>query len=130
MCQDNCNTKEASRKGKHINFTERKIIEHLYNIQNKSYTDIARELERHRITISREIKKGKVELRNTDYSVLYEQNSLIITSKLDFSRWAEIMGDQVITKAILDRLMHLSEIFNLEGKSYRLEHRETLLGGN
>ncbi len=29
MCQDNCNTKEGSRKGKHINFTERKIIEHL-----------------------------------------------------------------------------------------------------
>ena len=61
---------------------------------------------------------------------LYEQNSLIITSNLGFSRWAEIMGDQVITTAILDRLMHHSEIFNLEGKSYRLEHRETILGGN
>ncbi len=45
---------------------------HLYNIQNKSKTKIAQELERHRTTISREIKKGKVELRNTDYLIREE----------------------------------------------------------
>ncbi|MFW6029993.1 MAG: ATP-binding protein [Halanaerobiales bacterium] len=32
------------------------------------------------------------------------------------------MGDQVIITAILDRVMHHSEIFNLSGKSYRLEN--------
>ncbi len=59
-------------------------------------------------------------------SDFYEQNSLIITSNLGFSRWAEVMGDQVITTAILDRLMHHSEIFNLDGKSYRLENKDNI----
>ncbi|SFL83679.1 helix-turn-helix domain-containing protein, partial [Candidatus Frackibacter sp. WG13] len=66
MCQDNYTTE--NRKGKHLKWEERKIIEHLYNIQEKSITKIAEELDRHRTTISREIKKGKVELLNTDYT--------------------------------------------------------------
>ena len=57
---------------------------------------------------------------------LYEQTSLIITSNKGFGDWAELMGDPVITTAILDRIMHHSEIFNLSGKSYRLEHREKI----
>lgn len=60
-------------------------------------------------------------------SELYEQTSLIITSNKGFSDWAELMGgDPVITTAILDRVMHHSEIFNLTGNSYRLEHRERI----
>ena len=58
---------------------------------------------------------------------LYEQTSLIITSNKGFGKWAEIMGDQIITTAVLDRIMHHSEIFNLSGKSYRLENREKIL---
>jgi DNA replication protein DnaC len=58
---------------------------------------------------------------------LYEQASLIITSNKGFGDWAELMGDPVITTAILDRIMHHCEIFNLTGKSYRLEHRDTIL---
>jgi DNA replication protein DnaC len=60
-------------------------------------------------------------------SELYEQTSLIITSNKGFSEWTEIMGEQEITTAILDRIMHYSEIFNLKGKSYRLEYRENIL---
>ena len=41
-------------------------------------------------------------------------------------KWAEVLGDPVITMAILDRLMHHSEIFNLSGKSYRLENRKKI----
>lgn len=58
---------------------------------------------------------------------LYEQTSIIITSNKGFGKWAEIMGDQVITTAILDRIMHHSEIFNLTGKSYRLECRDNII---
>lgn len=57
----------------------------------------------------------------------YEQTSVIITSNKGLSKWAEVLGDQVITTAILDRIMHHSEIFNLSGKSYRLEHREKVI---
>ena len=66
MCQDNDTTE--SRKGKHLTLDERKLIEHLYNIQEKSPKEIGEELDRHRTTISREIKKGTVELLNSDYS--------------------------------------------------------------
>lgn len=57
----------------------------------------------------------------------YEQTSIIITSNKGLSKWAEVLGDQVITTAILDRIMHHSEIINLSGKSYRLEHREKVI---
>jgi len=60
-------------------------------------------------------------------SELYEQTSIIITSNKGFSEWTEILGEQEITTAILDRIMHYSEIFNLKGKSYRLECREKIL---
>ena len=57
----------------------------------------------------------------------YEQTSVVITSNKSFGKWTEVLGDQVITTAILDRLMHYSEIFNLTGKSYRLEHRKSII---
>ncbi|WP_042316216.1 ATP-binding protein [Desulfofarcimen acetoxidans] len=41
--------------------------------------------------------------------------------------WAEFIGDPVITTAILDRLVHNSEIFNMSGESYRIKHRNTIL---
>jgi DNA replication protein DnaC len=60
-------------------------------------------------------------------SALYEQTALIITSNKGFEDWAEFMGDPVITTAILDRIAHHSEIFNLTGDSYRLKHRYSIL---
>ncbi|WP_243237347.1 ATP-binding protein, partial [Heliobacterium chlorum] len=36
-------------------------------------------------------------------------------------------GDNVITTAILDRLVHHSELFSLSGDSYRMTHRKTFL---
>lgn len=44
-------------------------------------------------------------------SALYEQTALIITSNKGLENWAELMGDPVITTAILDRIAHHSEIF-------------------
>lgn len=60
-------------------------------------------------------------------SNLYEQRSVIITSNKGFEEWAELLQDPVITTAILDRLTHHSEIFNMTGDSYRLKHRDTIL---
>ena len=58
---------------------------------------------------------------------LYQQTSIILTSNKGLVEWGEFMGDPVITAAMLDRLMHKCEIFNMEGDSYRLTHRETIL---
>lgn len=60
-------------------------------------------------------------------SNLYEQRSIIVTSNKGFEEWAELLQDPVITTAILDRLTHHSEIFNMTGQSYRLKHRDTIL---
>jgi len=59
---------------------------------------------------------------------LYGQTSIIITSNKGPEDWGEILGDPAITTAILDRLLHKSEVLNLVGDSYRLKHRQTIFG--
>jgi DNA replication protein DnaC len=60
-------------------------------------------------------------------SQLYQQTSIIVTTNKGFEEWAEFMGDTVITTAILDRLVHKCELFNMTGESYRLKHREAII---
>ncbi len=57
---------------------------------------------------------------------LYQKTSVVITSNKGFDEWVDFIGDPVITTAILDRLVHHSELFSLTGPSYRLEHRSTI----
>ena len=59
-------------------------------------------------------------------SLLHEQTSLIITSNKGLDEWTELLGDPALTTAVLDRITHRCELFNMTGKSYRLEHRESL----
>ena len=56
-------------------------------------------------------------------STLHEQASIIVTSNKSFEDWTELLGDDALTTAVLDRLVHKCELFNMTGKSYRLEHR-------
>ena len=58
---------------------------------------------------------------------LYERSSIILTSNKGPEEWVELMGDQGITTAILDRLLHRVEVIQLNGNdSYRLKHRFTI----
>lgn len=60
----------------------------------------------------------------------YERTTTIITTNQPFSKWSEIFGDVVLANAILDRLLHHSHVFFINGKSYRtkdiLELKEDL----
>jgi DNA replication protein DnaC len=58
---------------------------------------------------------------------LYQQTSIILTSNKGVAEWGEFMGDPVITAAMLDRLMHKCEVFDMDGDSYRLAHRQRIL---
>ena len=58
---------------------------------------------------------------------LYQQTSIILTSNKGLAEWGEFMGDPVITAAMLDRLMHKCEVFDMDGDSYRLAHRQRIL---
>jgi DNA replication protein DnaC len=57
---------------------------------------------------------------------LYQQTSIVVTSNKSFDEWGELLEDPVIAAAILDRLMHKSEVINMSGSSYRLEHRQRI----
>jgi len=51
----------------------------------------------------------------------YEQKSMIITSNLEFSQWNTVFGNDKLTAAMIDRLIHHSHILVFSGPGYRLE---------
>ena len=54
----------------------------------------------------------------------YTKKSTIFTSNMTFDKWPQILGsDEMITKAILDRILHYSYLFNISGPSYRLKDK-------
>jgi len=52
----------------------------------------------------------------------YEKRSIIFTTNKDLPEWAEMMGDPVLTTAMMDRILHHARCFSLKGESYRLKH--------
>ncbi|MFO7952689.1 MAG: IS21-like element helper ATPase IstB [Bacillota bacterium] len=50
----------------------------------------------------------------------YERQSIIITSNLQFGQWSSVLGDDRLTAALIDRLVHYAHILAFSGKSYRL----------
>jgi DNA replication protein DnaC len=55
-------------------------------------------------------------------SDIYERASIIVTTNKEIPEWVEVMGDPVLTTAILDRILHHARCFSLKGESYRLKH--------
>ncbi len=54
----------------------------------------------------------------------YERASMIVTSNKPFSKWGEIFGDDMAATAMIDRLIHHSEILSLKGDSYRIRGKD------
>jgi DNA replication protein DnaC len=54
----------------------------------------------------------------------YEQGSIVLTSNLPFTQWADAFaGDATLTAAMLDRLLHHAHIVQITGDSYRLRDK-------
>lgn len=70
------------------------------------------------------IERGEANLFFTFISELYERASIIVTSNKGFESWAELLGDEVMTTAPLDRLMRHAKVFSLSGESYRISSRK------
>ncbi len=51
----------------------------------------------------------------------YERNSVILTTNLPFENWTEVLGNERLTGAALDRLTHRCHILETKGESYRLQ---------
>ncbi|MCP3902647.1 MAG: ATP-binding protein [Planctomycetes bacterium] len=61
-------------------------------------------------------------------SYRYGRGAMCITSNKAISAWTEMLaGDEVITSAVLDRLLHASCVLNIKGRSYRLRELEESL---
>ena len=52
----------------------------------------------------------------------YEQGSIIITTNKSFEQWADIFADAILASAILDRIVHYSDIIKINGPSYRAKN--------
>jgi DNA replication protein DnaC len=48
---------------------------------------------------------------------------MLITSNRSVGEWGTVFGDPVVATAILDRLLHHSQIVTIRGDSYRLREK-------
>jgi DNA replication protein DnaC len=53
------------------------------------------------------------------FSDRYERASVAVTSNLAFAQWTQVFGNEQMTTALLDRLVHRSHILMMEGESFR-----------
>jgi DNA replication protein DnaC len=55
----------------------------------------------------------------------YEKASTVLTSNKGFEEWGEVLGDDVMAAALIDRVLHHCHLVNIRGNSYRMrEHTE------
>jgi DNA replication protein DnaC len=77
---------------------------------------------------------GYVSLREPESNLVFQiisqrhdkRRSTIVTTNKSFGEWNQIFHNDAMAHAIVDRLAERSEVFHLEGKSYRETHRERM----
>ena len=65
--------------------------------------------------------KAGAELLFEVVSRAYERQSILLTTNLPFENWTEILGNERLTGALLDRITHRVHIIEANGESYRLK---------
>ena len=118
---------KACESGKHIRFFTAASLANILLEKNSkgtlnSYLGTLKKVE---LMVIDEIgfvplHKDAAELLFQVISDCYERKSLIITSNLEFSQWNTVFGDNRLTAALVDRLIHHSHIVIFSGESYRL----------
>lgn len=57
----------------------------------------------------------------------HERAATVLTSNKGFEEWGQVLGDEVMAAALIDRLLHHCHIVNIRGNSYRLKEHQELL---
>ena len=57
---------------------------------------------------------------------VFETTSFIITTNKSPSEWAQMLDDEVLATAILDRLLYQCQLIPLDCDSYRMQNRKTI----
>lgn len=65
-------------------------------------------------------ERSETDVLFTLLSARYEMRSVLITSNLPFANWDSIFKDKITTTAAIDRLIHHSQILELNAESYRI----------
>ena len=119
-------------------------VKHGYNVRFKKASDLVNEMsearsEKHLVDYIRTLNRchlliiDEVGYLNYDVSASsllfqvvgnrYEKASTLYTTNLEFTRWAQFIGDDTLASAIVDRIAHHAIILNMNGpKGWRLEH--------
>lgn len=50
---------------------------------------------------------------------------MIITSQVPVSKWHEIIGEQTVADAFMDRIIHQAHRLELKGESLRIKDKKT-----
>ena len=82
MCQDNNNTN--SKKGKHLEYSERQSIERWWNRDHRTKVEIAALLDRNEKTIRNEIKRGLVKNLTTHLEEIWVYSADIAQQKYEY----------------------------------------------
>lgn len=116
----------ACRQGKHVRFfTAAALVNRLEEAQKQYQLErLLRQLDKLDLLICDELgylsfNRSGAELLFQVFADRYERASLLITSNLPFSEWQQVFQGERMTAALLDRLTHHCEIFEMNGESYR-----------
>ena len=82
MCQQNNNTK--SKKGKHLEYSERQSIKRWFNRDKRTKVEIAELLDRTEKTIRNEIKRGLVKNLTTELIEIWVYNADVEQQKYEY----------------------------------------------
>ena len=115
-------------KGRHVRFYTATGLANILQekLQRGTLSSFMASLRRVELLVLDEIgfvtlHKEASELLFQIVSDCYEQKSLIITSNLEFSQWNTVFGNDKLTAAMIDRLIHHSHILVFSGPGHRLE---------
>lgn len=117
----------ACAQGKRVRFwTVCSLVTHLLEIrEQRELQHFQAQWEKHDLVILDELgyvpfSKEGAELLFEMVSRAYERVSLIVTTNLPFEQWIDVMGNERLTGALLDRITHRVHIIEANGESYRL----------
>lgn len=116
----------ACRQGRRVRFvTAAALVTQLEEAQKQYQLErVLRALDRVELLICDELgylsfSRAGAELLFQVFADRYERRSLLVTSNLAFSEWGQVFQGDRMTAALLDRLTHRCQIFEMNGESYR-----------
>jgi len=116
------------REGRRVRFfTAANLVTRLEEAQKQYQLDrLLTQLDKTDLLICDELgylsfSRAGAELLFQVFADRYERASLLVTSNLPFSEWAQIFQGERMTAALLDRFTHRCYIFEMNGPSYRFK---------